>query len=439
MELSFAAAVIIGLATRSTILKTLIDIDRRLKLQDRVSTAYEYLQLSKKSEFTGLLFNDAADTLRQISRQQLLPTRISWLHWLAIMLLATNILLYSGIFTGPDFKLSRAEQEKIDDAGQLLKDYMIKRIDSKSARPSSTRSDQAERLKQIGKKLNDRSTPFEQRLGAVNRFLQEVEGERTRLAQELATRLDSAAIEKLPIPQTPDLANLSSGQLEKLKGLLNRALNNQFADSIDQNIESLQQLDSLENLLSRIVDDLKAGRTELDDAVRTVGVEEGPPPPSAETPDNQPGTPGSQDATVKISGRNPNTGHRAAQRNFGDGQTAADGPPEGVEPSEGYSDAAGNAKSNQESQASRDLEKTQHPAARDKPAASPAKTYLVHIRALTDLGQARVKEAEILRTYRKEVESILQKEDIPVNYREYIKNYFISIGINTEENTHESK
>ena len=70
---------------------------------------------------------------------------------------------------------------------------------------------------------------------------------------------------------------------------------------------------------------------------------------------------------------------------------------------------------------------------------SQAKSYLIHIRALTDMGEARFKEEEIFRTYRKEVESILQKEDIPVNYREYIKNYFISIGINTEENAHEFK
>ena len=70
-------------------------------------------------------------------------------------------------------------------------------------------------------------------------------------------------------------------------------------------------------------------------------------------------------------------------------------------------------------------------------ASSPAKAYLIHIRALTDMGEARLKEEEIFRTYRKEVESILQKEDIPLNYREYIKNYFISIGINTEENAHE--
>jgi len=68
---------------------------------------------------------------------------------------------------------------------------------------------------------------------------------------------------------------------------------------------------------------------------------------------------------------------------------------------------------------------------------SRAKSFLIRIRALTDIGEARLKEEEIFQTYRKEVESILQKEDIPMNYREYIKNYFFSIGINTEENTHE--
>ena len=72
-------------------------------------------------------------------------------------------------------------------------------------------------------------------------------------------------------------------------------------------------------------------------------------------------------------------------------------------------------------------------------ASSQAKSYLIHIRALTDIGEARLDKEEIFQTYRKEVESILQKEDIPANYRAYIKNYFISIGINTEENAHEFK
>jgi len=437
--LSFSAALIIGLATRSKFLNTLIDIDRRLKLQDRISTAYEYLKLKKKTELAELLINDAAVKLRQISKQQLLPARFSLLHLLAIILLLINIFLYSGIFYTPDSKSTRRELEKIDAAGQLLKDYMIKRIDNRTARQSSTRPGHAKKLEQIGNKLNDSSKPFEQRLGALNSFLQEIEGEQTRLAQELGTRLDSAAIEKLPIPKTPDLANLSSNQLEKLKGLLSRTLNNRLPDSIDQNIESLQELDSIENLLSRIIDDLKAGRTKIDDSVQSAGVEGGRTPQSAETSENQLDAPDRQYPTGKFSDLNPNAGDRIDLQNFGERERTADDPPDGIEPPEGYSDAAGNAQSNQENQTSRDLDKTQHPATQDKLASTPAKTYLIHIRALTDMGEAHVKEEEILRTYRKEVESILQKEDIPVNYREYIKNYFISIGINTEEKTHESK
>jgi hypothetical protein len=67
------------------------------------------------------------------------------------------------------------------------------------------------------------------------------------------------------------------------------------------------------------------------------------------------------------------------------------------------------------------------------------KNYLVHIRALTDIGEARLEEEDIVRAYRQEVESILQKEDMPANYREYIKNYFLAIGVNTKENADESK
>ena len=58
---------------------------------------------------------------------------------------------------------------------------------------------------------------------------------------------------------------------------------------------------------------------------------------------------------------------------------------------------------------------------------------------VAEVGEARLKEEDMFLSYRKEVESILHKEDIPINYREYIKNYFISIGINTEEDTHEFK
>ena len=65
--------------------------------------------------------------------------------------------------------------------------------------------------------------------------------------------------------------------------------------------------------------------------------------------------------------------------------------------------------------------------------------YVIHIRSLTAIGQSRVEPEDIIRNYQQEIEGILQKEDIPLNYREYIKHYFISIGLKTEENAHEYK
>ncbi len=439
MAISLSAALCIGLVTRNNLLNILIDIDRRLKLQDRVSTAYEYIQLKKKTDFAELLINDAAIKLGQISKQQLVPAQFSVLHLLVIILLLINIFLYSGIFFTPGFKSTHRELEKLDTAGELLKNYMIKRINKKRVRQSTTPSDHAKKLAQISNKLGDSSKSFEQRLAALDSFLEEVEGEQTRLAQELGARLDSAGIKKIPIPKSPDLANLSSSQLEKLKGLLSRTLNNRLPGSIGQNIESLQELDSIENLLSRIIDDLQDGRAKTDDSVQSAGVEGGRMSQSTATPENQPDDPNRPYPNGNFSDPNSNAEGRAGHKGFEKWQSKGDDLPHGMEPPEGESDAAGNAKSNQGNQSSHELDPTQGSTTQDKLASSPAKTYLIHIRAMTDLGEARVKEEEIFRTYRKEVESVLQKEDIPVNYREYIKNYFISIGMNTEENAHESK
>ena len=61
------------------------------------------------------------------------------------------------------------------------------------------------------------------------------------------------------------------------------------------------------------------------------------------------------------------------------------------------------------------------------------KQYLVRIRTLTATGESKIKEEEIVRTYRQEIEGILQKEEIHLNYRDYKKHYFLSIGLEPAE------
>jgi hypothetical protein len=431
--ISLAAGLFIGFVTRSNLLNVLIDIDRRLKLQDRLSTAYEYLKFKKKTEFADLLMNDAVAELRQINNPQLVPARFSLLHLLVIILLIINIFLYSSVFSPSDFKSTHQELQKIENADRLLKNYTISRIDNRAVRKSKLQSVYAKKIAQFSNTLNDSSRPFEQRLAALDSFLKEIQGRQTRLATELGAKLNSAVLKELPIQKIPDPANLSSSQLEKLKGLFNQTLNKRMPDSISQNIESLQELDSIEKLFSRIIDDLKDNRSFSDDSAESAANEKRMSQTTA-TLENPPDDPNGQfsDHSRSATGRSDHSGSGKLQKNGDDLQ-------DGMGRSEEYSASAGRARSKEENKSSYELEKAPGAAIQDKMTSSQAKSYLIHIRAVTDIGEARLKEEEIFQTYRKEVESILQKEDIPINYRAYIKNYFISIGINAEENAHEFK
>ena len=190
----------------------------------------------------------------------------------------------------------------------------------------------------------DGSKSFEQRLAALDNYLQEVQGEQTRLASGLAAKLDSAGIKELPIPKIPDLADLTSSQLEKLKGLLNRILNNRMPDSTNQDIESLQELDRIEKLISRIIDDLKDGRSLTDDSVESAANERWTPR-VAEKPENQADDPNRPSPDHQISVRSQSAAGRADHPGSRKSERTGDDLQDGMGQPEGYSVSAGRARS----------------------------------------------------------------------------------------------
>ena len=436
--LSLSAALFIAFVTRSNLLNVFIEIDHRLGLQDRLSTAYEYLKSGQQTEFVDLLMNDAAARLQQFSLGQLVPARFSRLYPAAIILLIINVLLYSGIFLPPGYKSTSRDLEKIENAGKMLQNYMIGRVDDQPDRQSKSQSEYARKLKQFSNRFNDSMKPARQRIAALNGFLKEVQGEQARLANELGTRLDSADIKDLPVQNIPDLANLSSNQLEKLKAFLNKMLNNRIPDSISQKIESLQELDGMEKLLSRIIDELNIDRPAADDPAAAADPKGQSSQPTGD-PDNSSGDRTPANSIHQYSARSGSTDNQSNHPGSAQSRPKDDDPADGMNEPGGKSTSAGRAKSNTESRSSYQIDKSPGTATQDQPASVRAKNYLIHIRALTDIGEARLKEDEIFQTYRREVESILQKEEIPQNYREYIKNYFISVGMHTEDKAYESK
>ena len=432
MGLSLSGALFITFITRSSILTSFIEIDHRLGLQDRLSTAYEYLISVKKTEFADLLMKDAAAGLQHFSPGQLVPARFSRLHLAAFFLFLINVLLYSGIFDTAGFRSTRRNLKKIENAGKILHSYMIRRVDDHAGRQSNSKSEYTRKLNQFSSQLNDSTLPAQQRYAALRSILKEVQGEQARLTNELEARLESADIKNLPVQKIPDLANLSTNQLEKLKTLLNKTLPDRVPDSINHTIESLQDLENMEKLLARFIDDWNEDQRNADHPAAASGIpgQSSQPADRSESPTDVP--PPAQSIS-QYSEPGGSTDNSSVHSGSAESRAEDNGQAEEKDQPGGNSTAAGRAKSNSENRSGAQIEKSPGTATQDQPASARAKSYLIHIRALTDIGEARMEEDEIFRKYRRRVESILQKEEIPRNYREYIKNYFISVGIQTED------
>ncbi|MCP4403889.1 MAG: hypothetical protein GY801_42110, partial [bacterium] len=99
---------------------------------------------------------------------------------------------------------------------------------------------------------------------------------------------------------------------------------------------------------------------------------------------------------------------------------------------DGFRASVGNGTTDGEEYPPSAPETSKNPVQQDKIRSPEQEQYNVHIRSVTEIGKARLPEVEPARPYRQEVESVLQQEEMPLNYREYIKNYFLSIGL-TEE------
>ena len=433
--ISFTAAGLILFKARKNFLHVLVDIDRRLSLHDRLSTAYEYFNFKKDAEFADLLLQDAAAVLRRLKGRQLLPAGFSWRHSIFIILLLADTALYMTDYHISILKSAHPEPKAIEQARALLQDYTFRRLENRTGPQTGRQAAFARKLEQLGSKLDDRSLTAEQQFAALADTLKEVQAEQKRQADALDTRLKAAGIQGLSVRQIPTPENLKPDQAAQFKELLRRAQNSRIPGAVDEDIESLEKLENIAKVLSRLRDDARKDLPEIAESAA-------PADDEIQTSQAADGLENDPDAALRSTPGGPNAGparsspDRTGEPGSGRLQAKAAGPEDNAGLREGDSSSAGSAESSGEKKSSAEIEKSAGPAMPDKLTSSPMKSYLLRIRALTDSGEARLKEKDIRRTYGRAVESILRKEDIPLNYREYIKNYFMSIGLNTDNVGH---
>lgn len=428
---SLAAALLLGFLKRDKFITTLIDIDRRLRLQDRISTAYEYSKSGKKTVFSDIQIKDAAAKLQHLSTKQMVPVKFSGWHILLIFLIVANgILLLSNYFS-PEFKLTQADQNKLELADALSRKYAVSRLERKEEKKKNRQNGYSKELEHLRNRLNDRSITRDQVITRLDRYLKDVQGEQTRLATELGSKLKAAEINEMPIQTMPKLENLSLNQLKKIKRILNRALNNQVPDSINQSIEALQELYRTEEQLSQMIDEFYEDHFDSDEVAgsKNDNTQALTPTYGLKKPldDTQPSK-----TTGDVLNRNQDLAGRHGRPDPEQQQEIDRELKEEFGSRPGSSSAAGSAPSDGKKKLKNELAESTGIGTQDKMKSSKGDSYLIQIRSLTTIGESKLEEKDIIRTYRKEIEGILQKEEIPLNYRGYIKNYFISIGLKAD-------
>ena len=431
LSIAFVLALGYSIATRKRLIEILVELDTRLHLQDRISTAYEYQTSGKPSDFGELLLEDAGQKLARISNKHIFPPKFSKLYWGLSILLVINI----GILFVDSLPLTSTQTDRERDTSKkisaLLKDYTKKKTQD-IRRIQEEQQKRYRQLENIAKKLEEQPMARSELLNSLHQMLNEVQSSQTRLTHELGSNLENIEDFRIkPVQSLPRLQQFSQQDLEKLQQMLNNMLNNQIPESLKNILGNLNEVNNLEQFLSQLIEEVESGADEKDSASDD---EDNLAQSDNNSGEDEQDTEQEQASSYFQKGEDTDADQRSStQRRYDEKRNESGNEGESSDDSdEGGSLSAGHGKSDENTKAPYDLESQQGPALPDKTISSSKSDYNIHIRSVTTIGEANVPKEDVTRPYQREIESILQKEDIPVNYREYIKNYFISIGLRKE-------
>jgi len=290
-------------------------------------------------------------------------------------------------------------------------------------------------MEDLVKKLEEREMTQTELEKSVDDILKEVQGTKMRLTKDLSSKLlDLNNIGNLPIREIPLPRRLSANDLRELREKLNEMFDNQVPESLEYDLDRLEEQQELEELLERIRSEIEAENIKestLDEEQETAqdegdSEEEGEADTNNDTGDNQDPS-DSERGEDEQNSSEADFGWRRGRGIDGESEDSYGQ----LDDEEGDS-SVGHTRGDDTRQSPYELERSERSIIQDKMIATPKDEFNVHIRTLTTIGDSTLPEEDITRTYQQEVEEILQKEDIPLNYREYIKNYFISIGLRKE-------
>ena len=430
---SFAFSLLFGLRTKKSFMDELIEIDARLGLKERLSTAYECHQLGRKSVFVDMLIEDATGLLGSIKAREIFPRSFSSAHLLIPLLVVAITILLSIDFTPTPIK-ERATGQRLKQISRKMEEYSKRELHGMKKGGEKPPRDLSRQMENIARELKGQSMTKERLLKSLGALIKEAEAERTQLARRLEAELGLGDMLHTPMLKPLQKEKVSPNELKQLREGLKELFEGEVPASLSRDISSLDQNRRLELFLDEIIDEVGSALA-ADDEISSLKEEKGVSVGKAFEEGENNDTETSGGRTLAALESDEANGERQITPVLGQAKAGSKGSDErGPAPDEVFSYAAGREKAEGGRKPPYELRSSKRPAIKDRGISGQGDWYNVHVRSLPTMGKAGLKEEDIIIPYRKELESVLQKEDIPLHYREYIKSYFLSIGLKQEEN-----
>jgi hypothetical protein len=283
-----------------------------------------------------------------------------------------------------------------------------------------------QKLETLAKKIADPSMTRKELLTALNEMLEEVQSTQSLLSKNTHSSLGSKNIKRLPYQH---IQRYEESSLQQLKNLFRAMFTDKIPEKIEKDAALLAEYQRFKNFLSQLIDSSEDDESQQKDLSHSETQAKSGKSRNRHHPNKK------KDNTNDTGGdeapaENGQTSDRLANSAYPDqGQRGPSDFDDFGGEDEDASLSPGRSKSSNQDKSPDEMERQKGPVLQDKMISTETKDYSIHIRALTNIGKSKMKQEEIAREYHHEIEGILKKEDIPLNYREYIKNYFISIGL----------
>jgi len=427
---SFAVTLFYLVRKKKDFLSELIEIDSRFQLKDRLSTAFEYHQSNRNSRFLGKLMADAGVIFGRIPKNEVYRNRFS-VPYIIISLCAVFITILLFV----DFSRSVPEEDRSPKRLAQIRMRMEK-FSKDNFHEAVKKDDQSQaalyrQLDEIARELKKQSLSEEKLLHALGKIKNDARAERERLTLKLHNGLGGSSTVGPSGEAALQKETKTPKDVDKMEDQLKELFDENLPQSLSKDISNIRENLQIEQFVNMTIDQTKSSAKDRDKMFLLEKEENVPQDNRAEKKSDRPSSgnnlasvptdkEGTKQSMTPPSGRGKGNDERGNERH------------QGQESDEVYT--AGSGKGKGEKQSPNKIQSAKGRFYRDQKSSSgPEQKYNVHVRSLPVMGKTNAKEEELspdrLSPYQDAVEAVLKKEEIPVEYRNTIKNYFLSIGL----------